>query len=544
MRADMVFYAGSIWTGERMQPLATALAIRDGIIVAIGSDDAVRREVDVATELIDLHGRTLLSGFQDAHVHPVDGGLRGLICDLSTGSSASGCLDLIASYVQGHRDSDVIVGDGWLLEWFEGGIPSAKMLDAVVGNRIACLTDAGGHSAWVSTAALLAAGIGRDSPDPTAGRIERDDDGSPLGVLHDGAMDSVKRLLPKITQAEMSQALRLGQRHLLSLGVTGWQDAIVTPDIDTAYLDLASRGELIARAGAALWWERDEGLDQLSELVRRRSRLESAGVRASSIKVMLDGVIEAGTAWLLEPYVGSLAGPQGSHTGDPFIPPGVLHSIVTEMEQVGFQAHFHAIGDAAVRHALDSVAASRRVNRSTGIRHQIAHVQLVHPQDIGRFGELGVVANIQTLWACHEPQMDEFTIPVLGTPRAWRQYPFESIRRQGGRIACGSDWPVSSANPLEQIAVGVSRRCGNPGSKMRELPFIESEALTLANAVSAFTSGSAFANGIEERSGTLSLSKDADLIVLDKDLFQLPEDDLGDVKVDFTVISGKVVYER
>ncbi|MHB8189498.1 MAG: amidohydrolase [Ferrimicrobium sp.] len=544
MRADMILYSGRIWTGERTQPWATSIAIKDGVIIAIGSDDAVRIDVTTTTDTIDLGGRTLLPGFQDAHVHPVDGGLRALSCDLSSASCASECLELVASYVDSHPDHEVIVGDGWLLEWFEGGVPTAEILDSVVGARIAFLTDAGGHSAWVSSAALVAAGIDHLTPEPRGGRIERREGGVPVGVLHDEAMESVKRLLPKMTGGEMRQALRLGQKHLLSLGVTAWQDAIVTPDIDAAYLELAGLGELVGRASAALWWERGGGIDQLSELTRRRHLLEEAGVRASSVKLMLDGVIEVGTAWLLKPYCGCHAGADGMHTGDPFIPSDIVNAAVAEMELIGFQAHFHAIGDAAVRQALDAVAAARRINGPTEIRHHIAHVQVVHPQDIGRFASLGVVANIQTLWACHEPQMDDLTMPVLGDVRSQWQYPFESLRKNGARLACGSDWPVSSASPLEQIAVAVSRVCRNLGGKETQPVFVEDEILSLQHSLEAFTIGSAYINCREDRSGSLLVGKDADTVVLDDNIFELAGRDLSDVKVDLTLISGEVVYER
>lgn len=545
MKASIIFHSGSIWTGVSSHPRATTLAIHNGVIAAIGTDSQLRTEIESATEVIDLHGRTLLAGFQDAHVHPVDGGLRGLICDLSPASNATECLDLVAAYITTHPDSEAIVGDGWLLEWFEGGTPTAVLLDSVVGNRIVFLTDADGHSAWVSSAALLAAGIDKHTADPPAGRIERDGDGSPIGVLHDAAMERVRTLLPKISLEETTQALRLAQEHLLSLGITAWQDAIVTPDIDAAYLELAARNELFARVGLALWWERDGDLDQFSELSRRRLRLEAAGIRAHWIKLMLDGVIETGTAWLLEPYLGSLAGPLGTHTGGPFFHFDVLNSIVMRMETLGFQAHFHAIGDAAIRQALNAVAVARAANPEVkNVRHQIAHVQVVDPDDIERFFHLGVVANLQTLWACHEPQMDDLTIPVLGASRALHQYPFESIRKSGARIACGSDWPVSSANPLEQIAVAVSRECKSSVEESRGSPFIGREALALEDAIGAFTFGSAFANGIEEHSGTLAPSKWADIVVLDQDLFHLPGPDIADVKVDFTLVGGKVVYER
>ncbi len=541
MRADVVLHSGRIWNPRR--GAVSALAIGSGKIVALGSDSAVRDAVDRSCETVDLRGRTVVPGFQDAHVHPVDGGLRMLSCDLSQASSASGCLDAVAAYVAEHSDLEVVVGDGWLLEWFERGIPPAGALDAVVGNRVAFFTEAGGHSAWVSTAALNAAGIDSGTADPSDGRIERAPDGRPVGVLHDGAMEPVRRLLPETTRDGMRRALELGQEHLISLGITAWQDAIVTPKIGLAYIDLASKGALIGRASAALWWDRSAGVEQLGELVRRRSLLEEAGVRASTVKLMLDGGIEVGTAWMLEPYIGYLGGPSGSHSGEPFISAEQLSAALPAMERLGFQAHFHAIGDAAVRGALDAVALARSENGPSDRRHQIAHLQVVHPDDLGRFVALGVAANIQALWACHEPQMDDLTIPVLGEVRARWQYPFGALWRSGAHLAFGSDWPVSSASPLEQIAVAVSRSRALSGDGGVRTPFLGDQALSLDASIEAFTQGSARVHFIEDITGRIEQGMDADLAVLDADLFNLSGRALEDVKADMTWIRGRLVFD-
>ncbi len=540
MRADVILHSGKIWgsSGE-----ATAVAIGGTKIVAVGSDSAVRDAVGHPRETVDLRGRTVVPGFQDGHVHPVDGGLRILSCDLSTAGSADECFSAVAAYVRAHPDLAVIVGDGWLLEWFERGTPPRRSLDAIVGDRIAFLTETGGHSAWVSTAALQAAGISRSTADPRDGRIERDLDGEPVGMLHDGAMELVKRLLPQPSRSDMCKALEIGQKHLVSLGITAWQDAIVTPEIDLAYIDLAGAGKLSVRASAALWWDRDAGVDQLEELLWRRCLLEDADVPARTVKLMLDGGIEVGTAWMLEPYAGYLGGPQGVEAGRPFIPAEQVNEAVSAMERIGFQAHFHAIGDAAVRAALDAVAVAREQNGDLKRRHQIAHVQVVHPEDIKRFAALGVAANIQALWACHEPQMDDLTIPVLGETRASWQYPFGALARSGAHLACGSDWPVSSADPLEQIKVAIHRTCASSAGDAAA-PFFADQALTLPIALNAFTKGSAYLQFIDDTTGTIEAGKEADLAVLDGDIADLNDFGAEKPKVDMTWIRGKPVFER
>ena len=342
------------------------------------------------------------------------------------------------------------------MEAFPGGVPSAADLDAVVPGRPVYLPNRDGHGAWVNGVALRLAGIDAATLDPADGRIERDAAGEPIGMLQEGATGLVSRLIPETSDADWYAALLAGQTRLLSFGITGWQDAIVghahgSGDPLRAYLRAAQDGSLLANVVGALWWDRDRGLEQLPELLDRRSASREGRFRPASVKMMLDGVAENHTAAMLEPYLDS-AGCQTDVDGLDFIDPDRLAQYVTVLDREGFQVHFHALGDRAVRLALDAVSAARQANGDTGNRHHLAHLQVVHPDDVARFAEVSAMANIQPLWAMHEPQMDELTIPFLGSRRAGWQYPFRSLQDAGAQLVRGQRLASEQSRPAARRA--------------------------------------------------------------------------------------------
>jgi predicted amidohydrolase YtcJ len=533
---DLVFVNGPVFGADTVGATARAVAIGGGRIVAVGGEREVTGLVRPGTEVVDLAGRMLLPGFQDAHVHPQMGGLYLLRCDLLNVAGASDALRAIAAYAADHPEG-WIRGGGWKYEWFEHGTPPAVELDRMTGDRPAYLRVSDGHSAWVNGAALRAAGIDASTPDPPDGRIERLADGSPQGTLHEGAMRLVERVMPPESAEDLERALLTGGRHLVELGITAWHDAWVGPELHEAYRSLAGRGELSGTARAALWWDRDRGREQIEELAVRRAE-GAEGYRPEAVKLMLDGVCENFTASMLEPYLDGEGRPTDGH-GIDMIDPGELLEIVRELDRFGFQCHFHAIGDAAVRHALDAVEAARIANGWWDARHTIAHLQVIHPDDLPRFRRLGVVANLQPLWAQVEPAMTELTIPFLGEPRAGRQYPFGSLRREGAVLAMGSDWPVSTADVMAQVHVAVRRT--TPGDDRAPM-FLPDERLDLPTALASFTAGSAFVNHLSADRGGVATGKVADLVVLDGDPFEAGSP--ADVRVEMTLVGGEVVFER
>ena len=538
--ADVVFTGGHVHTVDSRRPRAEAVAIHGDRISAVGSADEIAVLIGPTTRVIDLAGRLLLPGFQDAHVHPLSGGMDRMQCDVREAEGREAVLATIRAYADEHPEEPWIIGSGWYMGDFPGGTPRREDLDTVLPDRPAYLPNRDGHSVWVNSRALELAGITRDTPDPADGRIERDPDGTPTGTLHEGAADVVESLLPVPGPDEWLTAFELAQAYLHSLGITAWQDAIVTPDDLAVYRRAAETGLMTARVETALWWERAKGAEQIDELIARSATGSHGRLRANSVKIALDGVLETFTGAMIDPYLDRDGRPT-TNRGLDFVEAEPLREYVARLDAAGLQAHFHAIGDRAVRVALDAVEAARQANGMTDTRPHISHIQVIHPDDVPRFGPLGAVANAQPLWACHEANMDQLTIPFLGPERARWQYPFGSLLRAGARLAMGSDWSVSSPNPLLEIEVAVNRI--DPDSRETAKPFLPEERLTLEQAIEAFTLGSAYVNHLDDETGTIATGKLADLAVVDRDLFAPDAGPIGDARVLATFVGGKAVFE-
>jgi predicted amidohydrolase YtcJ len=549
-QADVVFTGGPVYTpdpsGRRLVPAGPppqAVAVRGDRIIAVG-DPAGPGFQDLTgprTEVIDLRGRALLPGFQDAHVHPAWAGVTMIGCNLIGTATRDEGLARISAYVASHADREWIAGSGWRMDWFDHGTPSRELLDQVAGGRAVYLTNRDGHGAWVSSRALELAGIDAATPDPRDGRIERNADGSPQGTLHEGAATLVGRHVPSITPEERLSGLLRAQQHLHARGITAWQDAIIgdylgSGDPLPVYLAAASAGKLTARVQGALWWDRGRGAEQLPEILGRREQGQAGRFRANTVKIMQDGVAESFTAGMIEPYLDS-CGCQSANRGLSHVDPAELRAYVTLLDAEGFQVHLHAIGDRAVRESLDAIEAARGANGANDHRHHIAHLQVMHPDDVPRFAALGVTANVQALWAAHEPQMDQLTIPFIGPQRAALQYLFGDLARSGARLAAGSDWAVSSANPLRAVHVAVNRRL--PGSAAE--PLLPAQSLPLGEALAAYTTGSAYVNHLDE-TGAIEVGRLADLVVLDRDPFAGPPEEIAGIGAAFTYVGGEQVY--
>ncbi|MGZ8650650.1 MAG: amidohydrolase [Actinomycetota bacterium] len=528
----------------------SAVAVKAGRIVAVGGEDEVRSWNGPRTEVVDLAGRMLLPGFQDAHIHPPGSGLEMLRCDLSEIYALDAYQRIIADHAAADPGAPWILGGGWSMDVFPGGTPTKEALDAIVPDRPAFLTNRDGHGAWVNSRALELAGITRDTPDPGDGRIERTVDGEPSGTLQEGAMALIGAVAPTDTDEDYAAGLKVAQSYLHSLGITAWQDAIVGIDdsyrtLDT-YARAAGNGELTARVVGALWWDRYRGIDQIEGLVDARARATVGRFAPTSVKIMQDGIIENFTAATLTPYLDAHGHPT-ENRGISFVDPELLKQVVTQLDALGFQAHFHALGDRAVREALDAIEAALIANGPSDNRHHLAHIQIVHPDDIPRFHRLGAVANGQPLWAAHEGQMDNLTIPFIGPERTSWQYPFASLVRAGAVLAFGSDWSVSSPNPLREMTVAVERRvpaeaAGSFDEALTEV-FLPEERIDLATAIRAFTMGAAYVNHLDDVTGSIEAGKYADLTVIDQNLFEIPSNEIWKAKVELTFVEGERVFD-
>lgn len=570
--ADTVFSGGTIFRSALAAPRSGAVAVTAGRIVAL--DDDALAAVGPDTEIVDLDGGLLLPGFVDAHIHPVEAGLEQLACDLSGERTQEGYLSAITAYATTHPDLPWIVGGGWAQAAFPGGTPLAADLDRIVPDRPVFLQNRDHHGAWVNSAALRLAGVDRTTPDPIDGRVERDADGTPNGMLHEGARSLVSRLVPADTPEDIRAALLAAQRTLHAFGVTGWQDAIVGDygshsDTSDAYLDAVTDGTLTSTVVGALWWDRERGLEQIDELIARRdsiaARATALGDRpgaftAGTIKIMQDGIPENRTAAMIDPYLrpcrcgehaaetseqperpeaGSSA--EGEERGISFVDPSVLTEAVVRLDAAGFQLHFHAIGDRAVRECLDALEAATARNGVSTNRHHIAHVQIVHPDDLPRFAALGVAMNIQALWATWEPQMLELNLPLLGDERATWQYPFGGAARLGTQLCAGSDWPVTTPDPWAALHVAVNRVLPVDDPDHSPEPLNPEQALTLGEAIAAYTAGS---NRINHRddAGVIEVGAVADLVLVDRDPFSRPTDQIASTRTVGTWIAGRRVF--
>jgi predicted amidohydrolase YtcJ len=535
--ARRVFKGGTVFDGQRYRGRADVLVEGDRV-VAVGDLDPGST---AGAEVVDAAGGLVAPGFTDAHVHTVQGGLERTRCNLTEAGTREEYLSLVGQYAAAHPDRAWVLGGGWAMAAFPGGTPSAADLESVAPGRLVFLPNRDHHGAWVSPRALELAGIDRHTPDPPDGRIERDADGRPTGTLHEGAMTLVARHVPPTTEEEYDAGLLAGQAHLHSLGVTGWQDAIVgayagMDDPGPAYRRAAERGTLTGWVVGALWWDRERGLEQLPDLEARRAAYTTGRFRATSVKIMQDGVAENFTAAMSAPYLDRCGHPT-ANSGHSFLSAAALAEAVPALAAAGFQVHVHAIGDRGVREALDAFAAVP----GGDLRHHLAHLQVVDPRDVPRFAEVGVAANMQALWACHDDQMLELTLPFLGEERSRWQYPFGDLHRAGARLVMGSDWPVSTPDPLAAIHTAVTRTTHGAEGREGHDPFLPEQALDLTTALAAYTSGSAWVNHRDD-AGVLEPGAVADLVVLDRDPFASPAGEIGAARVASTWVAGRPVH--
>jgi predicted amidohydrolase YtcJ len=533
--ASLILMNGAVYTVDKNHPWVEAVAMAADKIIYAGPNQGIAPFRGAATKTLDLGGRMVLPGFQDSHIHLVEGGTESSECNLAGLQTPDAVFAAIKDYAARTSGKTWITGGRWELPVFPQANPTREDLDKLVPDRPACLTAADGHSAWVNSRALKVAGITAKTPDPAGGRIERDPKtGEPTGTLRESAAGLVAKYIPEPDAAAIIKGLRTGLEMARRFGITSIIEANAREKTLEAYAALDRSGEMKLRVLASLYVDTDKGLPEVVRLEKLRDTYRSAHLKSTTAKIFADGVIESHTAALLEPYLD-----RPGDSGLPLLEPEAFDKLAIALDAAGFQIHVHAIGDRAIRMTLDALEAAEKANGPRDLRHHIAHLELIDPADIPRFKELGVVANFQSLWAYADPYITQLTLPILGPARSRWLYPIGSVARTGAVIAGGSDWPVSSANPLDAIQVAVTRRGPEepPGPA-----WIPEELVDLPTMIAAYTTNGAFLSHEESVRGSIVLGKIADLIVLDRNLFKIPASEIHKARVLLTVFEGREIY--
>ena len=544
-KADIVFTGGAVYRVTDSDPWATAVAISKNRITYVGDDAGAISSIGPNTIVVKLNGKMLLPGFQDAHVHPVDSGMTYNQCAVFDLPELEDLLDAIKTCVDERPNAEWIVGAGWYVSTFAPtGRPPKGLLDAIAPDIPITLLSNAAHTVWANSAAIKRAGITSETKDPEGGRIDRDSEsGEPSGSFQESAMPLIQSFEPAITLKERITGLAYAQQLFHSYGITGVHDSYVEVSRETAYSNMEAYTAFSDQEGlkmhvvAAMLYDPTLPLEPQIELFKSlRDSADRNHVNATAVKILVDGVATSYSAAMLEPYADRL---DEGIKGTPLIPRADLIDLVTRLDALGFQIHFHSIGDAATHYSLDALEVARTQNGLRDSRHHLSHIMAWDPTDFNRMADLDAIANFQALWASKGTHYEEITYVRMGEERSKYLYPINSLHKLGVHLAFGSDWYVTSANPLLAIEVAVTRL--EPGGDLTD-PLLPAEAIDLATAIRAATLGSAYGNFLNKDTGSIEVGKLADLIVIDSNLFDIPTSDLSKARVMLTLFGGEVVF--
>ena len=531
--ADLILINSRIWTEDARQPEAEALAVRGGTISAVGSSRSIEKRKGPGTIVIDGHGRRVVPGFNDAHVHFYSGGASLTGVQLRDAKSTSEFRDRIAAFARTRSQGEWILGGNWDHEnWKPAELPSHQLIDTVTSNNPVFVNRLDGHMALANAAAMKLAGITKGTEDVPGGVIIRDREGNPTGVFKDAAQSLIERVIPAPSEQQIVNAIRAAQQYAVSNGVTSVQDMSASPDILRAYQALLRRGELRVRVS---------GHQPLSQW----KRLAEPGIEADfgndnlhigGLKGFADGSLGSTTAWFFQPYVDAPA--TRGIASDELLHPDTMYANIRDADAAGLQIAIHAIGDRANNTILNFYQRLEHEQGRRDRRLRIEHAQHLLPADIPRFGQLNVIASMQPYHCIDDGRWAEKRI---GPERAKTAYAFRSLLDAGAMLAFGSDWDVAPMKPLLGIYAAVTRR---PLDGSRPNGWVPEQKITVAESVRAYTMGSAYASFEEKRKGSLEAGKLADFVVLSEDIFHIDPPKIRDARVDVTVMGGKVVYER
>jgi predicted amidohydrolase YtcJ len=535
--ADSIVVHPKVYTMNAKQPWAQAVAIHEGRIIAVGGDAEIQKLSQAGTEVIDAGGRLVLPGFVDCHIHFLDGALSLARANLEGAKDAAGIQQKLREYAAQHPGTDWIRGRGWDYAMFGAeALPHKKYLDSLFPDRPVFLEGYEGHTYWANSKALAMAGISKATPDPPNGAIVHDlETGEPTGALKESAAELVAKILPKITRGEKMEALRAGMKWANEHGLTRVHSAGGDFEELALFDELRRRSEQTLRFYIAYFLNPPVlRAKDIEAIETARKKYHDEWIDTGAVKMMVDGVIESHTAGMLEPY-----SDDPSTKGKLFWEPQKYDAAVVELDQRGLQLFTHAIGDYAVRTALDAYEKAERANHTHDRRPRIEHIETITAKDIPRFGQLGVIAGMQPLHSY--PNADTLNVWArnLGPDRAGRAWVWKSIAKDGGHLVFGSDWPVVTLNPWEGVQTAVTRQTseGQP-----EAGFVPEQRLSVDEAIAAYTLGAAYAGRREKSEGSIEAGKRADLIVLSQNVLQVDARRLSETKTVMTMVGGRVVY--
>jgi predicted amidohydrolase YtcJ len=533
---EAIVINGDIRTMDVHLPRVEALAIRAGRIVALGSNEDIRALAQDATTVIDARGRLVLPGFHDTHLHVQDGGqYTSQSVDLSGATSPAEMQALLRGFAAQGK-GEWVLGGGWYSGIFTEHNLDRQVLDQAVPDRPCYVQASDGHHACLNSRACEVLGLVKGTADPLNGHFVVDAAGEPTGMLYEMAVNWADDRMPQPTDQDWADGVRFAQAHANRHGFTGLLDASVNERHARVYKALAEEGALTARIIATARVDASETTaGALARLSAMRRDCQYPMFRIHSAKFFLDGVIENRTAAMIEDYSDAAGG-----NADLMFAPTQIDEMFTAFDAARFQIHVHAIGDLAVRAALDGMEAARKANCPWPSYHHIAHIQCIDPADVPRFATLGVVANTQPLWARAEPSVTEVAVPMVGAARGRWIYAFRSLRDAGALLTLSSDWTVSTLNPFEIIETAMTRQ--PPRKDGKHPAFLPEQRLTIEECIEGYTINAAIAGWRQDDTGSLSLGKFADLIVLDRDIYACDVYDIGDTKVLLTLLAGQEVY--
>ncbi|MCR8869151.1 amidohydrolase [Bacillus sp. AFS026049] len=527
--ADVIISSNTVFTGLSDQPEPASIAIKDNKIVAIGTEEEIKHCAGEHTKIYQFKDQLIMPGFHDFHLHIMQGAVALNSVNLFAARSEDEALEMIGEFAESKPENQWVIGFTWDAGyWDTQQLPTRHSLDHILPDRPALMFHAEGHYAWVNTKALEIANITRHSENPFYGIIGKDENGEPNGILYEKAMDAVIRHAFNFSNSQKNEIFSKFLAHAASLGVTAVNDLHGLKTIESldVFKEFEDNGKLTTRIH--LWPALNGDLGHSKQL---RETYQSDKLRVSGLKQFIDGVITARTAYLLEPYAD-----QPETRGETSFLPETIKKWVVAADKESFSIRFHAIGDGAIRLALDAYEEAQKTNGKRDSRHSVEHIEVIHPDDIHRFSELGVTVSMQP----DHLAMSERGVYTeqIGAEREKYVFSINTLQKTGAKLAFGTDFPIDILNPLLQIYRAVTR-IDSSGKTV----WHPHECITLAEALKAYTSGPAYGTFREQELGTLEAGKLADIIVLERNLFEVFVEEIPDIKVLITMVDGQVVYD-